>query len=105
VYHSIAVLRQFGIEQKQFRTEQIGFEISVATTPAGIVKRFVNCPPFSMCHLTLPTFGANNLTIALLPFLYWVLIEISLPYFFSVQEAYFFEFLWAMVKAALFFKT
>ena len=91
--HSSAVLGQFGIAQRQFFTEQITFEILVLTTPSDTVKRFFNCPLFSICHLTFPAFGTNNLTMALLPFLYWTLIAISLPYFFNVQEAYLFEFI------------
>jgi hypothetical protein len=93
VYHSVAVLRQFGIAQRQLLTEQITFEISVLTTPPGPVKKYFNCPLFSICHLTLPAFGISNFTVALLPFFCWILIAISLPYFFNVQEAYLFEFL------------
>jgi hypothetical protein len=87
------MLKQFGIAQRQFFTEQITLETSVIAAPLGTIKRFFNWPLFVVCHLTLPTFGINNLTIALLLFLYWVLIVISLPYFLNVQEAFLFEFL------------
>ena len=89
----MAVLRQFGIAQRQFLTEQITFEISGVTTPLGTIKKSFNDPLFSRCHLTIPAFGVSNLMVAILPFVCWFLIAISLPYFFNVQEACLFEFL------------